>query len=44
MIVVLKSNVDKEKQDRLVDWLKESGVDVSDLVPPSVIEAYKKSK
>ena len=28
MIVVLKSNVDKEKQDRLVDWLKESGVDV----------------
>ncbi|MCR5117802.1 MAG: 3-deoxy-7-phosphoheptulonate synthase [Lachnospiraceae bacterium] len=28
MIVVLKANVDKEKQDRLVDWLKESGVDV----------------
>ena len=28
MIVVLKSNVDKEKEDRLVDWLKESGVDV----------------
>ena len=28
MIVVLKANVEQEKQDRLVDWLKESGVDV----------------
>ena len=28
MIVVLKSGVEQEKQDRLVDWLKESGVDV----------------
>ncbi|MBQ1879371.1 MAG: pantetheine-phosphate adenylyltransferase [Bacilli bacterium] len=28
----------------MVNELEESGVDVSDLVPPSVIEAYKKSK
>ncbi len=28
MIVVLKAGVEPEKQERLVDWLKESGVDV----------------
>ena len=28
MIVVMKANADKEKQDRLVDWLKSMGLGI----------------